>query len=154
MDNTFKITEKGLEELVAERKKLTDVDRKNNLEALKEARAQGDLSENADYDAARDEQARIEARIKEIDNIIKNAEIIRESNAKVVAIGKTVTVRIKDHREDTYAIVGHLEANPMQKKISNESPLGKAIMGLKRGAKVAFKAETGKEIQVEILDIK
>ncbi|MCK7486427.1 MAG: hypothetical protein MZU97_13390 [Bacillus subtilis] len=98
MDNTFKITEKGLEELVAERKKLTDIDRKNNLEALKEARAQGDLSENADYDAARDEQARIEARIKEIDNIIKNAEIIRESNAKVVAIGKTVTVRIKDHR--------------------------------------------------------
>jgi len=154
MDNTFKITEKGLEELIAERKKLTDVDRKNNLEALKEARAQGDLSENADYDAARDEQARIEARIKEIDNIIKNVEIIRESNAKVVAIGKTVTVRIKDRLEDTYAIVGHLEANPMQRKISNESPLGKAIMGLKRGAKVTFKAETGKEVTVEILDIK
>ncbi|HAQ56112.1 MAG TPA: transcription elongation factor GreA [Acholeplasmatales bacterium] len=154
MENSFKITEKGLEELVAERKKLTDVDRKNNLEALKEARAQGDLSENADYDAARDEQARIEARIKEIDNIIKNAEIIRESNAKVVAIGKTIAIRIKDHKEDSYTIVGHLEANPMQKKISNESPLGKAIMGLKRGAKVTFKAETGKEIQVEILDIK
>ncbi|MFA5005983.1 MAG: transcription elongation factor GreA [Candidatus Izemoplasmatales bacterium] len=155
MDNTFKITEKGLEELIAERKKLTDVDRKNNLEALKEARAQGDLSENADYDAARDEQARIEARIKELDNIIKNVEIIRESNAKVVAIGKTVTIRFKGRPEDaSYTIVGHLEANPMQRKISNESPIGKAIMGLKRGAKVTFKAETGKEVSVEIVDIK
>jgi transcription elongation factor GreA len=155
MENTFKLTEAGFEKLKQELEQLKEVDRKKNLEALKEARAQGDLSENADYDAARDEQARIEARIKEIDNILKHAEIIKDSSSRSVAIGKTVTLRfINQNYERTYDIVGHLEANPLAGKISNESPLGKAIIGAKKGNKIVYKSETGSEIKIEVLEIK
>jgi transcription elongation factor GreA len=155
MENTFKLTEAGYEKLKSELETLKEVDRKTNLEALKEARAQGDLSENADYDAARDEQARIEARIKEIDNILKHSEIIKDSTSKTVAIGKTVTVRfIGSNMEKTYDLVGHLEANPLAGKISNESPIGRAIIGMKKGSKITYKSETGSEFKIEILDIK
>ncbi|MDD3478192.1 MAG: transcription elongation factor GreA [Candidatus Izemoplasmatales bacterium] len=155
MENSFKLTEAGYQNLRQELDKLKDVDRKENLEALKEARAQGDLSENADYDAARDEQARIEARIKEIENILKHSEIIRDTHSRVVTIGKTVSIKFgvsPDPKE--YTIVGHLEANPLEKKISNESPLGRALIGHKKGQSLSYKAETGKEISVEIVDIK
>jgi len=155
MENTFKLTEAGYEQLKNELTQLKDVDRKENLEALKEARAQGDLSENADYDAARDEQARIEGRIKEIENILKHAEIIRDTDAKVVMIGKTVKLKFADTGDvHEYTIVGHLEANPLQGKISNESPVGKALNGHKKGDKVTYKAETGRELTVQIKDIK
>jgi len=155
MENTFKLTEAGYEKLKQELEQLKEVDRKTNLEALKEARAQGDLSENADYDAARDEQARIEARIKEIDNILKHSEIIKDSNSKIIAIGKTVTIRFAGSNiEKVYDLVGHLEANPLAGKISNESPLGRAILGMKKGAKITYKSETGSEFKIEILDIK
>jgi transcription elongation factor GreA len=155
MENTFKLTEAGYEKLKQELEQLKEVDRKTNLEALKEARAQGDLSENADYDAARDEQARIEARIKEIDNILKHSEIIKDSNSKIIAIGKTVTIRFAGSNiEKVYDLVGHLEANPIAGKISNESPLGRAILGMKKGAKITYKSETGSEFKIEILDIK
>ncbi len=155
MENTFKLTEAGYEKLKLELEQLKEVDRKTNLEALKEARAQGDLSENADYDAARDEQARIEARIKEIDNILKHSEIIKDSNSKIIAIGKTVTIRFAGSNiEKVYDLVGHLEANPLAGKISNESPLGRAILGMKKGAKITYKSETGSEFKIEILDIK
>lgn len=155
MENTFKLTEAGFEKLQQELEQLKDVDRKKNLEALRDARAQGDLSENADYDAARDEQARIEARIKEIENILKHTEIIKESNTKAVSIGKTVVIRfLASGNVKEFTIVGHLEANPLAGKISNESPIGKAILGMKKGAKVTYKAETGNEIKIEILDIK
>jgi len=157
MENTYKLTEDGFEKLKVELDELKDVDRKKNLEALRDARAQGDLSENADYDAAREEQARIEARIKEIDNILKHAEIIKETNSKVVSIGKTVTLRFVNNNSNTlpeYTVVGHLEANPLAGKISNESPIGKALIGMKKGAKITYKAENGNEIKIEILDIK
>jgi len=155
MENTYKLTEAGFANLKQELETLKDVDRKQNLEALKEARAQGDLSENADYDAARDEQARIEARIKEIENILKHSEIIRDSAARVIMIGKTVVVRfVSNAIEKEYTIVGHLEANPLQGKISNESPIGRALIGHKKGQTVSYKAETGTEITVEIIDIK
>lgn len=155
MENTYKLTEAGFQNLKQELETLKDVDRKQNLEALKEARAQGDLSENADYDAARDEQARIEARIKEIENILKHSEIIRDSAARVIMIGKTVVVRfVSNGIEKEYTIVGHLEANPLQGKISNESPIGRALIGHKKGQTVTYKAETGTEITVEIIDIK
>jgi transcription elongation factor GreA len=155
MENTFKLTEQGYELLKQELEELKDVDRKQNLEALKEARAQGDLSENADYDAAREEQARIEARIKEIDNILKHAEIIRESNSKSVSIGKTVMIKyLHNGFTREYTIVGHLEANPLKGKISNESPIGKALHGAKKGAKVSFKSETGVEYKIEVVEIK
>jgi len=156
MENNFKLTEAGYEKLQQELEQLKDVDRKKNLEALRDARAQGDLSENADYDAARDEQARIEARIKEIENILKHAEIIKETNSKVVSIGKTVSLKFLSNNNNVkeYTVVGHLEANPLAGKISNESPIGKAIIGMKKGAKITYKAETGKEIKIEILDIR
>ncbi|MDD4184435.1 MAG: transcription elongation factor GreA [Candidatus Izemoplasmatales bacterium] len=155
MENTYKLTEQGYEKLKQELETLKDVDRKQNLEALKEARAQGDLSENADYDAARDEQARIEARIKEIENILKHSEIISSSNnSKVVSIGKTVQIKFPKAMIKEYTIVGHLEANPLQGKISNESPIGKALIGRRKGSIVTYKAETGTEITVEITDIK
>lgn len=156
MENTYKLTEQGFQKLKQELETLKDVDRKQNLEALKEARAQGDLSENADYDAARDEQARIEARIKEIENILKHSEIISSSNnSKSIMIGKTVSIKfLSNNLVRDFTIVGHLEANPLQGKISNESPIGKALIGRRKGQVVQYKAETGTEISVEIMDIK
>lgn len=155
MENTFKLTEAGLINLKKELETLKEVDRRQNLEALKEARAQGDLSENADYDSARDEQARIEARIKELENILKHTELIKDTASRVVMIGKTVELQFEGiSSTKEYTIVGHLEANPLQGKISNESPLGRALIGHKKGQKVTYKAETGKELTVEIADIK
>ena len=131
MENTYQLTEQGFQNLKDELERLKDVDRKRNLDALKEARAQGDLSENADYDAARDEQARIEARVKEIEGILKNYEIIKEDTSNKVNIGKTVVIKVGDMEKETYKIVGSLEANPLEKRISNESPIGKGIIGSK-----------------------
>ncbi|MDY0023570.1 MAG: transcription elongation factor GreA [Candidatus Izemoplasmatales bacterium] len=156
MENTYKLTEVGFDQLQAELDELKGPKRTANLEALKEARAQGDLSENADYDAARDEQARIENRIKELENILKNSEIIKENNrSKVIGMGKTVVVRfLHNNYEAEFTIVGKLEANPMQNKVSNESPIGKALIGSKKGKEVSFKSETGQELSVEIVDVK
>lgn len=157
MENLYKLTEVGFQQLQEELEELKGEKRKKNLEALKEARAQGDLSENADYDAARDEQARIEGRIKEIENILKHAEIIKENNrSRIVGIGKTVVVRFLDKKlgDQEYTIVGNLEANPFDKKISNESPLGKALIGMKKGKTLSYKTETGNIINVEIIDVK
>jgi transcription elongation factor GreA len=154
MEATYKLTKQGLEELKEELETLKTVDRTRNLEALKEARAQGDLSENADYDAARDEQARIESRIKEIEGILKNYELIRENTSKRVNIGKTVTIKIMDQPQVTYTIVGSLEANPLKGKISNESPIGRGIIGSKKGQTVTVKTETEKELKVKIIDVK
>ena len=123
-------------------------------QALKEAREQGDLSENADYDAARDEQARIEGRIKEIEAILKNYEIIKEDTTNKVNIGKTVVIKVADLEDTTYTIVGSLEADPLNGKISNESPIGKGIIGCKKGQTVTVKTETGHEIKVVIVDVK
>ena len=154
------MTEAGYAQLKDELEDLKGVKRNENLEALKEARSQGDLSENADYDAARDEQARIESRIKEIENILKHSEIIKEnSRSKVIGIGKTVTLNlIKDDKvlieNKEYIIVGNLEANPFEGRISNESPLGKALIGKKKGKQVTYKAENGQEMTVEIVDFK
>ena len=154
MDNKYKLTKQGHLNLIDELETLKDVDRKRNLEALKDARAQGDLSENADYDAARDEQARIEERIKEIENILKNFEIIKEDTSKKVNIGKTIVIKVDDMEEATYTIVGSLEANPLQGRISNESPIGKAIIGTKKGQTIQVKTETGLDVSVKIVDVK
>lgn len=154
MENTYKLTQQGLDTLVQELERLKDVDRKENLEALKEARAQGDLSENADYDAARDEQARIESRIKEIEGILKNYELIKEDHSNKVNIGKTVEIKVGDLPNKTYTIVGSLEADPLKGKISNESPIGKGIIGSKKGQKITVKTETGQEVVVKIINVK
>lgn len=154
MDNRYKLTEQGLLDLQNELERLKTVDRKRNLDALKEARAQGDLSENADYDSARDEQAQIEARIKEIEGILKNFEIIKKDKSHIVNIGKTVVLKVGSFDEQEYTLVGSLEADPLKKRISNESPIGKGIIGSKKGDTVVIKTETGRDVTVEIIDVK
>jgi transcription elongation factor GreA len=151
----FQLTQEGVENLKLELTHLKDVKRGENLEALKEARAQGDLSENADYDAARNEQARIEARIAEIENILKNVKIIKTTNEDIVNIGKTVQVRFQETNEvKEFYLVGSIEADPRLRKISVESPIGKAMMNKQEGDIVEVKTETGRIFQIEILDIK
>ena len=154
MEKAYQLTKQGLLDLQTEIERLKTVDRKENLEALKEARAQGDLSENADYDAARDQQAQIEARIKEIEGILKNYEIIKEDHSNKANIGKTVVIKVGDLPKTTYTIVGSLETDPIRNKISNESPIGKGIIGLKKGASVTVKTETGRDVIVKIVDVK
>lgn len=153
-NNKYQLTEHGLADLQNELERLKTVDRKRNLNALKDARAQGDLSENADYDAARDEQAQIEARIKEIEGILKNYEIIKKSRTKGVSIGKSVTLKVGDLPEKKYTLVGSLEADPLKARISNESPIGKGIIGTKKGDTVIVKTETGRDVSVTIVDVK
>lgn len=156
MDNNgkYKLTPSGLKQLEEELQRLKTDDRERNLEALKEARSQGDLSENADYDAAREDQARIEKRIKELENILKNAELIEDDKSNKVTIGKTVVLEIEGLDPETYRIVGTLEADPLNAKISNESPVGKAVIGHKKGDVVAYKTEANREIKVKIVDVK
>ncbi len=120
--------------------------RKEVAEKLKEARAQGDLSENAEYDAAKDEQRDIEARIEEIEMLLRNAEIIDEDDigTEFVNIGCSVTLLdMEENEKKTYKIVGSSEANSLQQKISNESPLGKAVIGAKKNQVVEVEAPGG-----------
>lgn len=151
----YELTEEGRLNLEKERQHLIDVDRPNNIKALQDARSQGDLSENADYDAARDEQSRIEARIAEITEILKNVKIITKDSTSRVATGKSVKVSfIGMDKVEEYNIVGTIEADPFENKISNESPLGKAIIGHDKGEIITVVTEKGKEFKVEILDVK
>lgn len=160
----YELTQDGLKNLKNELTNLIEVKRPENVLALKEAREHGDLSENADYDAARNEQARIEARIKEINYIIKNVKMIREnSNDNIINIGKTVEIELNPEDDEsnvkkfTYTLVGSLEANPLKNKISINSPIGKAISGKSideaLGKSINFKTETGKKYVVKILKI-
>ena len=131
MVNKIELTKEGAEKLEKELRHLIDIDRPECIEALQAARAQGDLSENADYDAARTKQAEIEGRIKEIENILANVKIISEKTkaGKGVVLGSTVTVKdLTDNSLATYTIVGTVEANPIKGLISNVSPLGRAVI--------------------------
>lgn len=152
MNGKHQLTAEGLEALKRELENLQTVERARVVESLKEARAQGDLSENAEYDAARDEQARLEGRIKELEIIIKNAVII-ESDKKANNMGKKITIKFDDGMVETYSLVGSLEANPLEGTISNESPIGRAVINGKKGEKVLIKAETGDEFYIDILNI-
>ena len=126
------VTKEGLAELQKEYEYLIHVEREQVIEELRNARAQGDLSENADYDAARDHQARVEARIRQLDDMLKNIELIDEkksSRSRTVRLGSTVTVEFQDTKErETYDIVGTVESDPLNGKLSNETPLAIAIM--------------------------
>jgi transcription elongation factor GreA len=156
MENKFKLTQSGYDQHQKELEELKGPIREKNLQDLKEARALGDLSENADYDAARNEQARIEARIKEIENILKNSTIIQENNrSRIISIGKQVELLFVNQKmEKSFKIVGSVEADPLNNLISDESPLGKALIGKKKGQVINYKAETGKDITVEVLEVK
>jgi len=147
------LTEEGLLEIEEELAHLKDVRRPEVIKALKDARALGDLSENADYDAARDEQAQIEGRILELEKIIENAHIIEKVNTDSVGLGVTVKINyIDDDEIEEYRIVGSKEADPSNNKISNESPLALAIMNKKKGDICSVDSPIGK-YDVEILDI-
>ncbi len=152
-NNKFQLTQAGIDKYKEELERLKSVERPRNLEALKEARAQGDLSENADYDAAREEQARIEARIKELENILKNVDLIKENAGNIVSIGKKVTLQLNDKPALDYTLVGSLEANPFEHKISNESPIGKAIIGLKENDEKEVKTEANKVVKVKVIKV-
>lgn len=137
------VTKEGLEKLKAELKQLTQVKRTEVAKRIKDAREMGDISENAEYDAARQEQSYIEGRIAELEEIIKNAKISDTvKNKDIIDIGSRVTVHI-DGGQETFHIVGPPEADPLSKKISHESPLGKALYGKKVGEKVQVEAPVG-----------
>jgi transcription elongation factor GreA len=152
---TYELTQDGVNKLKLELDDLKFVKREENLTALKEARAQGDLSENADYDAARNEQARIESRITEIEGILKNVKIIKNTDDDLVNIGKTVELKfLEKNKIQSYYLVGTIEADPKNLKISVDSPLGKAITKAKKGDIVTVRSETNRTYEVEILSIK
>lgn len=149
----IKLTSQGFLEVETELNKLREEDRPRIIQAIKEARAQGDLSENADYDAARDEQAKVEARIKELEYMIENAKIIAESPKGVAGLGSTVVIKyIDDDEEEEYKIVGSLEADPFENKISDESPIGSALCGHKVGDIVSITSPNG-SYEVKIVSI-
>ncbi|MCK9536769.1 MAG: transcription elongation factor GreA [Bacilli bacterium] len=153
MNGKHQLTPEGLEKYKKELENLIKNERTRVIESLKEARAQGDLSENADWDVAREEQARVENRIKELENIIKNAEIIASDKSSSSNLGKTVVLEYEDKTTDTFTIVGSLESDPLAGKISNESPLGAAILNHKLGDRVLVKTDTGNEFYVVIKQI-
>ncbi|MBI4091253.1 transcription elongation factor GreA [candidate division WWE3 bacterium] len=137
------VTADGLKELKKEYEELVSVKRPNIAERIKSARELGDISENAGYDSAREEQSFVEGRIKELQEILKNVQTISASNGKdTVSIGSVVRVHI-DGGEEEYHIVGEPEANPMERKISHESPLGRSLLGRKIGDKVEVEAPMG-----------
>lgn len=151
----YELTQEGVVRLKDELQDLKDNKRPENLILLKEARAQGDLSENADYDAARNEQGKIEARVSKIEYILKHHKIIKQTTGDAVDIGKVVTLRYTaDNKERTIQLVGTLEASPAENKISVVSPLGKILLGKFKGATVMVKTPTHRDYELEIMDVK
>lgn len=149
------LTYAGLKALEDELENLKVVRRKEVAGKIKEAREQGDLSENAEYDAAKDEQRDIEARIEELEKILKNAEVVVEDevDSDKINIGCTVVVYDEEFEEEIeFKIVGSTEANSLQGKISNESPVGKALIGRETGDEVVVETQAG-DITYKVLKI-
>lgn len=141
-DNNLYITKDGLQKLQDELRELTEVKRPEVAQKIKEAREMGDISENAAYDEAKRDQAFIEGRISELEEIIKSSKVADSAKSGVVAVGSKVTVHI-DGDEEEFHIVGAPEADPMQRKISHESPLGASLMGKAVGDKIEVEAPIG-----------
>ena len=155
-NNKVVLTEEGYENLKEELDHLVNVKRKEVAERIKVARDFGDISENSEYDEAKNEQAFVEGRIQEIKNMLDNAEIVREEEVsdEIVSVGNIVKIRdIDTDDEFTYRIVGSAESDPLNNKISNESPIGKAIIGHKVGDSVEIEVPSGLKTY-EILLIK
>ena len=150
----IKLTPAGYTEIEEEVIKLREEDRPRIIQAIKEAREQGDLSENADYDAAREEQGRVEARIKELEYMLEHAIIIDAVPEGIVGLGSLVKISYIDDDEDEeeYKIVGSLEADPTENKISDESPVGKALFGHKVDDIVEIESPNG-SYNVKIVSI-
>lgn len=146
MDKKVILTYEGLKNLEDELKILKGEKRKEIAERIKEARSQGDLSENAEYDAAKDEQARIEGRIMSIEKMLGDVEVIKESDidSGIISLGSTVTILDLEFNEElVYQIVGAAESNPEKNRISNESPLGNGLIGQKEGDTIDIDAPMG-----------
>src|SRR6266404_9042398 len=140
------LTKEGLLELKKEYQELTTLKRPDILARVSQARSMGDLSENAEYAAAREELSFIDGRIDELEELIKQAVLITETHSKgnhLVKLGSTVTLNVKGKKE-VFTVVGEWEADPHEKKISHESPLGKALLGKGTGEKVVVEAPAGK----------
>ena len=155
MAKEFKLTRERLKELEAELNYLKTTKEKEVAEQIKEARSFGDLSENSEYDEAKNEQAKIEARIVEIEAMLKNVEIIEDvkGNAKTVMVGVKVRVLDEEYGDECeYRVVGSTEADPRNGKISDESPVGKALVGKKVGDEVIVEAPGG-EFKLKVLGI-
>ena len=149
------LTYEGLKKYEDELENLKVVKRQEVAQKIKEARAQGDLSENAEYDAAKDEQRDIEARIEQIEKILKNAEVVVEEEVDLDKINIGCQVKILDMEFDEeldYKIVGSTEANSLKGKISNESPVGRALIGAKTGDIVRVETPGG-ELEYQVLEI-
>ncbi len=151
------LTREGLKKYEDELQELKVVKRKEVSQKLKEARAQGDLSENAEYDAAKDEQRDIEARIYELEQLLKNVEVVDvdgdEGDGKKIAFGYTVKIMDKELKQEMIVTIkGASEADSLSGSISNESPLGKALIGAKKGETVSVEAPVG-VIKYKVLDI-
>ena len=148
------LTQEGYDEIKEELDYLINTKRPENIVAIKEARSLGDLSENADYDAARNEQAEIEARIKKLEAIVENVQIIEEVSTDTVGLGNTVKISYVDDEDDLdeYKIVGSQEADPFESKISNESPIAKALLGHKKNDVVEVESPNG-SYEIKIIDI-
>ncbi len=142
-NDKFIMTAEGYLEAETELNELKNVRRLEIIDAIKEARAQGDLSENADYDAARNEQAIVEAKIQELEYKLEHAEIIDNTDKNIVNLGSTVTISYDDGETEEYKLVGSMEADPFENKISNESPLGIALLKHKIGDVVEVASPNG-----------
>ena len=156
VEKVFPMTEAGKQKLEQELDYLKTVKRKEVVERIKIARSFGDLSENSEYDSAKEEQAFVEGRITTLENMVRNAKIIEEDaeNSTTVSLGKTVTfVELPDGEEETYAIVGSAEADPFEGKISNDSPIAKRLLGKQIGEKVTVQTPAG-EMFVKIVKVK
>ena len=150
------LTYEGLKKYEDELHELKVVKRKEVAQKIKEAREQGDLSENAEYDAAKDEQRDIETRIEELEKILKNVEVVAEEDVISDRINIGCTVRIQDVEEgfeEEYSIVGSTEANSLENKISNESPVGKALIGKAVGEEAVVMTPAG-EFKYKVLEIR
>lgn len=152
MKKLYHLTDEGKKELELELEELKG--RRGEIaEKIANARDYGDLSENAEYDAAREEQAQVESRVAELEEILKNADIIKPTkNNGTVQVGSTVTLTVNG-KKATYTVVGPVEADPLEGKISNESPIGAALMGKKIGDDVVIETPKGK-ITYNVTDVK
>lgn len=156
MSNKVYLTNEGFLEIEEELNHLKEVKRPEVIKALKDARALGDLSENADYDAARNEQAQVEGRIAELEKLLETAELIETKNTDKVSLGATVKIEYLDDDDDDveeYRIVGSKEADPSNNKISNESPLARAIMNAKVNDVCVVDSPNG-NYEVKVIEIK
>lgn len=146
-NNQFFVTSQGLSKLKEELEELTTQKRKRVAERIQTARELGDITENSEYDAALEEQAFVEGKISELEEVIKRAKIVKNQEGKggIVNVGSRVRVHLEG-QEQEFEIVGEMEADPLKNKISHESPLGKALLGRKIGDKVEVEAPIGKVI--------